>query len=108
MLNENSASAGRDELAAKGMEAFVAAEEIYRRERVFILQPQRVVLDEQFSRLRSENRRLITLLSGKHDGTEHARIDNLLAEQLRLVAEFKAGIDAAAQFHDYSNYRANR
>jgi hypothetical protein len=106
MLNENRAGV-REELATKGTQVFLAAEELYRRERVFILQPQRVVLDEQFARLRSESRRLESLLSRKQE-TEHAHIHILLSEQLRLLTEFKAGIDAAAEIHDYSNYRANR
>jgi hypothetical protein len=105
MLNENIAGVSREELVTKGAEAFLAAEELYRRERVFILQPQRVVLDEQFDRLRSEHRRLKNLLSRKQSETSHAQIDNLLSEQLRLLTEFNGGIDAAAQIHDYSNYR---
>jgi hypothetical protein len=93
----------KEDLATNCADAVLAVEEVYRCERVFILQPQRVVLDEQYRRLRSEYRRLVSL-SGNRQQTEHTRIDDLLNEQLRLVAEFKAGIDAAGQIHDYSNY----
>jgi hypothetical protein len=75
---------------------------------LFILQPQRVVLDEQFERLRSESRRLEELLSRKQGEVADAHIDRLMADQLRLLTKFKAGIDAAVQVHDYSNYLANR
>jgi hypothetical protein len=103
--NENAVTG--EELATKGNEAFLAAEELYRRERVFILQPQRVVLDEQLARLNSDNQRLTKLVSRKQGRIGHTQIDNLATEQLRLLEEFKAGIDAAAHNHDYSNYRVN-
>jgi hypothetical protein len=94
----------KEDLATNCADAILAVEELYRCERVFILQPQRVVLDEQYGRLRSEYRRLVSLLSGNRQETERARIDDLLNEQLGSVAEFRAGIDAAGQIHDYSNY----
>jgi ABC-type phosphate transport system auxiliary subunit len=109
MVNDTSAGARvtGEELATKGTKAFLAAEELYRRERVFILQPQRVVLDEQFARLRLDNRRLTKLVSGKQGPFEPSQIDKLALEQLRLLEEFKVEIGAAAQHHDYSNYRAS-
>jgi hypothetical protein len=97
----------KEDLATNCADAILAVEELYRCERVFILQPQRVVLDEQYRRLRSEYRRLVSLLSGNRQQTERARIDDLLNEQLCLIAEFRAGLDAAGEIHDYSNYRAN-
>jgi hypothetical protein len=97
----------KKDLATNCAETVLAVEELYRCERVFILQPQRVVLDERYRRLRSEYRGLVDLLSGNKQQTESARIDDLVNEQLRLIAEFKAELDAAGEIHDYSNYRAN-
>jgi hypothetical protein len=94
-------------LTTNSTEVFLAAEELYRCERVFILQPQRVVLDERYRELRSENRRLVALLAGTGGQGERDRVDDLLRKQVRLIGEFRAEIEAAGEVHDYTNYRSN-
>ena len=98
---------GEEDLTTNSTEVFLAVEEFYRCERVFILQPQRVVLDEQFKELRLENRRLVALLAGTGRPSERDRIDDLLRKQVRLIREFRAEIEAAGEVHDYTNYRSN-
>lgn len=94
----------KEHLVISCSDAVLAVEELYRCERVFILQPQRIILDGQHRKLRSEYRRLLSLLHGNGQKTERAHIDDLLQEQLRLAAELKVGIDEAGQIQEYSNY----
>jgi hypothetical protein len=94
-------------MTTNNTEAFLAAEELYRCERIFILQPQRVVLDEQFKELRAENQHLLAVLAGSGRQDERDRIDGLLHKQLRLIGEFRRGIEAAGRIHEYTNYRSS-
>ena len=103
----NHMAVSKEDLAATSTQAFRAAKELYRCERVFLLQPERVVLDEQYQKLRSESRRLVGLLFGTGRQSERARVDDLLHEQLRLIGEFRAGIEAALEIRDYTSYRSN-
>jgi hypothetical protein len=105
MLDHGAVS--KKDLTTNNTEAFLAAEELYRCERVFILQPQRVVLDEQFKELRAENRRLVALLAGSSRQNDRDRIDDLLHKQFRLIGEFRNGIESAGKIHDYTNYRSD-
>jgi hypothetical protein len=86
-----------------GAKALLAAEQLYRCERVFILQPQRVILDEQFRTLLSKSRQLVSLLSEGGERSERTCIDDLHDELLRLVREFTIDIEEAGKIHDYTN-----
>jgi hypothetical protein len=77
---------------------------LYRSERVFILQPERVVLDEKFLEIRLE-------IEGLQENSSRREISTFAERQKKhetLICEFMTLLLEAEKVHIYSNYRANR